>query len=112
MQAVAERFDCVFKSTDHQTALNLAIAQVNNPAEASLSAKVFEAYAQHHNNHLEFGQHYSQEQAKYFLKHALSNEQKMNFEQMATLSLDKQRELDTQTEPSFANYLNTYLNMY
>jgi glutamate--cysteine ligase len=112
MQAVAERFDHALKSTDHQTALKLAITQVNNPTEASLSAKVFEAYAQHRNSHLDFGRHYSQEQANYFLKYSLSEEKKMDFEQMTILSLNKQRELDTQTEPPFADYLDKYLKMH
>ena len=109
MQAVAEHFDKILKSADHRKAVELAIDQVNYPTEVSLSAAVFEDYKRYDNNHIHFGQHYSEKQANHFLKKTLSEQHRVDFDQMAKLSLSKQRLLDAQTEPSFTEYLDHYL---
>jgi glutamate--cysteine ligase len=111
MRAVAECFDQALKTNDHQMSLDIAISQVKHPETESLSAKVFETYAAHGNRHIDFGQHYSEKQADYFTKQSLSEKKKAEFDHMATLSLQKQKQLDTQTEPPFSTYLDEYLKI-
>jgi glutamate--cysteine ligase len=108
MQQVAAEFDLCLKTTDYTAAVHIAATQVEQP-DTTLSAKVFEAYAAHRNNHLSFGQHYSKAHADYFKQHPPSAQQQAAFEQMASISLNKQQQLNAQTQPPFADYLAHYL---
>jgi glutamate--cysteine ligase len=109
LRAVAEQFDQALQTQNHIQAIEMASQQIQNPQENSLCAEVFESYAQHRNNHIDFGQYISQERANYFLKQPLSKPIQADFEAMATRSFSKQQVLETEYQPPFAEYLHNYL---
>ncbi|MBE9560134.1 MAG: glutamate--cysteine ligase [Proteobacteria bacterium] len=109
MKPVAGLLDSANYCENYFSSVKSQIASVFDP-DLTPSARMLESMREHDEGFFHFAQRMSKHQYQYYKNHALPEEKREFFEEMARKSITRQQELEVQDDMSFDEYLQNYFN--